>query len=899
MIQLLDDCYFSKVKFHPPKFPFLLIVILMDKNELKGNYYSLNDISSEIKCGNAAIVIEELEEKIQKIEDDKRKSVLCCNLALCYLHLEAVRKAFLMCIESINLNPNQGLAYFIEGVAYLWTDNEEKAIETWSDGIPSIFDFHLTETLKNLVFDHNFREFIYKHKFDVLTIISIFKDYNNENQHCESDLETAFSELKKNSLFPALTYFSLILKKDPNNYEALLGRGIVYCLLTQWHKCIEDLDRDFPPEMQNDALKFCSIAMASTGNLFMGVSKISQAILNSPIDFEAIAERAKMQMMRGCYTLALQDFRSVPEQCYTDRIWLYIAECLYSIGDIPRATEAIARAEKENDHRKGYCYFLILRDRGLKEASKKQIIETTQLMPSFFLLRIAGDFMMDIGEYHNAAHYYEAALQQKGEDAETKRLYGLALFHSLSPLKAQSVLQELQSGWCTFSSSADTCPRSISGFCIDGPLLNFNKSINTKQVLESATLDYIWVSKLIRLWNKSALGASRDVTNIGDSINEITKEQIKINPTEKPENTNEKEGKDNSQTNENAGNEIEYDESTYQEELDMTPQLMALIEDADRIGERCFPKAPEVVDNPKVIRALGFCVLYLAQYLKMIWLGSGEQDWKEALDPLRIILSFADMRCNVQWRISDNSNNAQTPIYILQKGEWRSPRFSFTIQYAIQQIRYYLCQRQITDLCQLTTLDNLYGVSQGDLAFPSTSVEQLPSPTISLRSLGSHGYQLAITPPVDASVINSYCDCIQKKWEKILQPEKCENYNDLSLIVLLIWNLQPFTHYNNELGHIILHAYVLAKEGKEISRLRDPQGELFIKQMVVPSPSQFQKIVSEHICDPLEKKYDDNSLTFWNKVPNVGNLMKLLSYQTEKAETETLLKPPTVNDNEL
>ena len=867
----------------------------MDKNELKSNYYALIDIAEEIKNGNAAAVIEELEEKIQKIDDDIRKSVLCCNLSLCYLHLETIRKAFRMCIESINLNPNQGLAYFIEGCAYLWTDNEEKAIETWSHGIHSVFDFHIADTLKNLVFDHNFREFIYKHKFDVLTIISIFKDYNQENSYCESDLETAFSELKRNSLFPALTYFSLILKKDPNNYEALLGRGIVYCLLTQWHKCIEDLDRDFPPDMQNDALKFCSIAMASTGNIFMGVSKISQAILNSPIDFEAIAERAKMQMMRGCYTLALQDFRSVPEQCYTDRIWLYIAECLYSIGDIPRATEAIERAQNENDHRKGYCRFLILRDRGLREESRKQIIETTQLMPSFFLLRIAGDFMMDIGEYRNAAHYYEAALQQKGEDAETKRLYGLALFHSLSPLKAQSVLQELKSGWCTFSSSADTCPRSISGFCIDGPLLNFNRSINTKQVLEAATLDYIWVSKLIKLWDKSALGASCDISSISDTLNELENEQTKLNSNENI-NDNTKIENNQDQNIEQTIENKQFDESLYQEELEMTPQLQALVEDADRFGEKCFPKAPEVVDNPKVIRALGFCVLYLAQYLKMIWLGSPEQDWKEALDSLRIILSLADMRYNVQWRISDTNTKTETPSYILQNGEWRSPRFSFIIQNAIQQIRYCLAPRQITDLCQLTTLDNLYGVSQRDLAFSSIWGDQLPSPTISLKSLGSHGYQLAITPSDDRFVINSYSESIQKKWDNLLKTDDNDKSSDLSLLILLIWNLQPFTHYNNELGHIILHAFVLAKEGKEINKLKDPQGELFIKQMIVPSPSPFQNLISKQISEPLERKFNDNSLSFWNRVPKVGTLMKLLAYQTEKRDSDAplLQTPPTI-----
>ena len=810
-------------------------------------YDSLRVIAEEIEKGHIATMIEEMEEKLRKNDDDKVKSVLCLHLALCYLQLETVRKAIRKCRESVEFDKDQGLAYFIEGVAYLWTDQEEKALETWSKGIPNISDLYKTSTLRNIVFDHNFREFVYKHKFDILTIINIYDNYGRNANFCDSDIETAYAELKHNSLFPALTYFSLVLKRDPNNFEAIRGRGVVYCLLTQWRKCIEDLDREFPPELENDALKFCAIAMASIGNLFMGVSKISRAIQNSPIDFESIAERAKMQMMRGCFSLALKDFRSVPEQCYTDRIWLYIAECLYSIGDIPKATEAIERAQSENDHRKGYCHFLILRDRGLREEAKQQIIETTQIMPSFFLLRIAGDYMMDIGEYYNAAHYYEAALQQKGEDAETKRLYGLALFQSGQQLESHKVLQELQSGWCTFSCSADTCPSTISGFCIDGPLLNFNQSIRTKDVLENATLDFVWIHKLIKLWTKSSLGAARDITSIEDAVNDAV--------TDPP---------------------LTEDMIT---EFEITPQLEKLIADADNFGARCAARGPEIVENPRVTRALGFCVLYLAQFLRMIWLGSTDQHWKDAFDQLRIILSFADMRCNVQWRDGE-STNPQTPTYIIQRGERRSPRFGYVVQNAIQQIRHSLSPKFPTDLCQLTTLDNLYGIAQGDVAFSSLWSE-LTSPTVSLRSLGNHGYQLSVTPPTDKFVIDSYEATIQKTWAKLLTREKNEKPVELGMMMLLIWCLHPFTHYSNELAHVLLHAYALARNGTEIERLDDTQGEIFIKQMIQPNQNGIQNLICDHLSKKLPRKYSDESLSFWNTLPQVGNLMTIMSYNLD------------------
>ena len=171
----------------------------MDDNP-KSHYFSLKEIEEEIRNGNAAKMIEELEEKIKRTEEKQRKSILYSFLALCYLHLEALRKAFQKCAESIKYYPNQGLAYYLQGVTYLWTDNEEKAIETWSTGIPTITDFQQSTTLKNLVFDHNFREYVYKHKFDVLTIISIFHDYEGIKKYSDSDIEVAYSELKNNSL---------------------------------------------------------------------------------------------------------------------------------------------------------------------------------------------------------------------------------------------------------------------------------------------------------------------------------------------------------------------------------------------------------------------------------------------------------------------------------------------------------------------------------------------------------------------------------------------------------------------------------------------------------------------------------------------------------------------------
>ena len=75
----------------------------MDVSNLKPKYFTLREIASEIRNGNVASVIEDLEEKIKRTDDDKIKSVLCANLAICYLHLETIRKAFKKCIESINL----------------------------------------------------------------------------------------------------------------------------------------------------------------------------------------------------------------------------------------------------------------------------------------------------------------------------------------------------------------------------------------------------------------------------------------------------------------------------------------------------------------------------------------------------------------------------------------------------------------------------------------------------------------------------------------------------------------------------------------------------------------------------------------------------------------------------
>ena len=190
---------------------------------------SLQSVLDELNQQKATYIIDIITEELKKQNDMKEKSSLYLYRSLAYLSLEAVRMAIKDCAECISRSKTEPLAYFIQGLAYLWSDQETKAVEMWASSYPLNINFPQSFSVYSLVYDHNFRSHFYNLKFNVPEALRILNDVDLSRSFTGSDTQTAYQELRHNSFVIAITYFSLILRKDQYNLEALRGRGVAYC----------------------------------------------------------------------------------------------------------------------------------------------------------------------------------------------------------------------------------------------------------------------------------------------------------------------------------------------------------------------------------------------------------------------------------------------------------------------------------------------------------------------------------------------------------------------------------------------------------------------------------------------------------------------------------------------
>lgn len=822
------------------------------------NLSALRDLSEELRAGRVNDIICRMEKHLNQGLNLKIWAEATIYVAFSLAHLQSYRASLQKCRDAIETVPNWAVSYYLYGVIKLWLNNEKEAVEIWCQGLPHITNFKDSFIINCLIANHNLRSYILKHKHDIPNIIDLYANFVVDNWATDCDLDTAYAELRNNSLVTALTYFTIIIDKSPSKLEAYRGRGITYCLLGRWTKCIEDLDREFPKELETDALRFVAIAMASVGNVYGAISKLSQAIANSPTDFEAIAERGKLQMARGLYSLALQDFRSVPEQCYTDRIWLYIAESLYSLGDILRANEAIERCQLESDHRKHYCQYLILRAKGFyfKEEAKKHIMQAAQLLPSFFLVRACGDFMMDIGDMNLALQYYEAAISQKPDDVETLRSYAIALFHTGKIDESYKLLNQLCNAFLA-SAYVDTCEKVINGHNFAGKLLNFNESIHFPTVKNNILSDFMYVHKYIKCFNEQ-------ISNLTRETNDSNFEKMTIDC---------------------INEEIKIENLT---EIELDPLLRRLVEDADRIGRRCIPHVMECVENMRLTRGLGFCVLFAGYCIQKMFSQTKVFEYSEILNGCINILSFVDLRRPVMHRSPKCDFSMKfTPSFELQRNEKKSSRFYGAVKPALEKLRQYITLQHPFENINHSNYD--FGVDNYSL--PRVFAQQEFS-TINWKNLGVKGGLLTVNLNSTYEVMTTFDRHISGIWGGMFENDEPSGIKSLSLLMQIIWSRFPLTNYSIEFAHCILHAFVIGKYGAELEKLEsDHSVEYFIRHLIDPSIPGFDSAITEHLENKkLMKQYSENSLDFWKRLPSAKMLSQLYN-------VPSVIGPPKMTDD--
>lgn len=806
---------------------------------------SLNKIKKMIEREQASDIISYYSESLKASCPNEQKVTLYLSLAIAKLSLQLTDSCIHDCESSIAIEPTS-FAFLIKGIAELWKFDEDKAVESWKEGLKLGGMIRYFNLMNILVSNFNMRSYLFTVRFRVVELLDFMENFDKDIIYDNSDTQSAFAELKDNSLISAINHFNLIISTNPNNIQAYKGRGLAECLVGQWKKSIKDLTNVINSQVSvAECCKYRAVAYAALGYYSAAVTDLTVAINKRPNDFEAILERAKLQMIRNNYSLALNDFRKVPEKYYDSKIYTAVAECFYALGDIQKALHTILCADSTTDHRTFYYGYLIKRDQGDINDAALRLMKAIELLPSFFLTRTAGDFMYECGIFRSSILYYKNAISQKENDVDTLYLLALSLFQSGDEIEAIKILQKLSEHSQNEEDEIDFCQNTYNNLNINGDLRSFNKKLLSQSTIKSAREI---LKTLINLINHK-----------NDIITQILFENDNLS----------------------IPNDFHFMSN------DLTEIEKRMLSDAFRLGMKCMPFVPEIIANPRIIRCLGFCVLHMAQQIRTRYIKK-EISWRDAIIPLQTIMSYSDLKNDIKWIFDGSDINEEfSPTFYLHKGERKSPRFGNVIKNAINCMKssFKEIEKMISpsETSQFSSLGNLYSHLQQDYVYShklsNNEGDLLSLPTIHLNYLGCYGYDLFIKPPLDKDELMKYSNFIQEEWNFLLQNPDTEMSFHLSLVILIIWITQPLSHFSNEIGHVIFHSYLLALKDIEVERIPSTDGELFINQLVQTSPKLMNQIIFNHIKTKATKsEVAESSLNYWSSLPTIEQVFNLLNY---------------------
>ena len=811
---------------------------------MSADMISLAYVRHVCKTCQAAEAITQLKEAIEGEQIQERKLSLLVNLAFVQLSLELTKSAIGICDQVLRFDPSLTLAFLVKGLAFLWRGHEEGAVEIWDAGLTQGGPIQIYSIMKRLSVDPNIRAHMYQMKFDVAAVLEMIQD--NPNRVCtESDTQQAFAELRGSVTGTALAHFNMIISADPNNWQAYKGRGCSHSLLGNWNEALADFTKAIDANVDVvQCLKYRGIAHAALDRLSAAVIDLSKAISLAPEDPDALLARARLQLRRKLYGAALKDFQRIRESIYGPGVWLSVAECQYALGNLNGARDAIERSSLDNQ-KKLYCQFLILRDLRVFDEALTIILRLVQMVPVFFMFRTAADYLSDLGRPETATRYYKLAMDQIPGDAETQRLYAISLFEIGEGVQACRILQEMSVVAEKQESEVDVGDLVIDGFVVNGDIMNFGENKTDKVVKAGANTGWFML-------------------HLMKSVNEP---MFKAFPWPRPLKTKIE--------NEDIPESFSFSDAKGAPEC--------ILQDADRLGKKCVPEAKEVVDNQRVIRALGLCVLFVAHQLKHKWFVSPDRNsWQGFLKACSAILNLADLRKEIHWVNDPETNDShsdEVPIYYLQKGERVSPRFypnnsASAIQRLSKGIRKEFPQMK-TELDLMADLPIIYSVVQEDLCVSETitvAETSVQLPSIEMKYLGDLGWNFTVQPLTGRVHFVRYSGVISELWESLMKKDH-QAISYLSFVISLIWIAHPLTEYSHELGHVLFHAFILAADDSEVRPLSD---DLFMKCMIEGAVTDVETVCSGLFSNKTATSVRAESLEFWNEIPSIGTILKLL-----------------------
>lgn len=775
--------------------------------------YSFSGLCSSLSNGPTSELINRITRAIQYENfDPKAMSVLYTNRAIAKLSIGLIKSGISDCVNAERSDKSNTMPYLIHGVAELWSGSEQKALRIWNTGLAFGGSIYTYMFMQYLIVDHNLRAHVYNMKHNVQEFTDLGNKFDPRKIFNDSELQEGYYELRNGLVEEAIVKFSgAIIGED--NWRARKGRGVAYCLINKWEEAVSDLSIALEKEKNDiEILKFRAHALKSIGKYVLAINDYSAVINKNPLDYESLIERGKLQMKRKNYKLALSDFAKIRDK--TTDLYLIMSDCFLFLGNVVSAFSALKRVEDDRI-KKNYNLFKIYEMQYNIDEGMKYLNLTLEKSQDIIVLKSAADFYYNCGDFEQAAKYYLEIMNNDKNDLNLMLKYYLSLLMSKDGDNT-FVIQQLKSDDLYFELYNEDC-------------INNNQKI---------------YEHLIHILNNYNCNYNNSYPNTNLQEDIIQKFRNEFLP-------------DKSFFSYCFPTEIE----------------IQMINDAETLGNSCISLSPDCIPSRRLKRCIGFCILSLTQKLKENNFSPKDYRWIDAVKEIQSILSLFDLEIDLQLTQEKRINIHS--IYI-QRGEHILSRNRSQIKNIINKIK----RKDNDDISQdsdFITLENLYSYYQKDTTFKdkwNTNFGiELSSPNITLNYLGSYGFDLFITPPSDKKDISQYYKTLDKLWKLIFKNEYNEDH--ISLFILMIWVIQPLSHFQNELGKILFQSYILSKLDCEIKGFNYS----YISLLIVPDVSKAKSILNDVMQNSKQSEIAPSSFEYWkNKNITIKKILELLNF---------------------
>ena len=735
---------------------------------------TISDVKYAIQNSSISALIAEYESALEKTNDPNEQEQLLINHAFAALSLEMTNIAISDMNKASILNKSLLKVNFIKGLAYLWNGDEESALYSWRVGVEHPGDIDFYTIMISLINDANFRAHVFHLKFSVIDVMDLIENWNKSFNFTESDTQNAFMELKANSLIYAIDHFSQIIQCDPKNYKAYKGRGIAYCLIGEWKKCIDDINESYKfvgSTMETNTIR--AYAYLATNQLSKAIIDLNLYLMNYPNDYDVIIEYARLQMKRGLYNDALSNFMKVPQNKFEQNGFLSFAECLYNNGELNNAYKVIQMSNAINNFDFYYITFLILKDLNKIKEAEDNLMEALKISSNYKINKSIAEFFMEIGKIKDSLKYFNDALKIKDNDEELVYKYGNSLFLSKNIVESFNVISKIHNG----------------------------------------------ISKYYFLFER--------FNSLNNSINDIQKCYEQPSKIIFPE-------------------------------IEQTNIINDMIKDAESLGIKCIPDTVIYHSNPNYIRTIGFIILRIIYLIR----NNEKLSWYTIINEIKSMFKII-------YKLIIPRKIEKTTYYIIRNNS-SSPRFRFAKKLIFDKFR-----KKFSD--DFESFEELYQSSQSNLRLKDKNFEIsngsfIELPSIKMKYKGIFGFDIYVKGPNRENN-----DKIIDEIFKEIHENQETKYELISKVMLLIWINQNFGFMSNEIGHAILHSFIIATQNVEIDKFINDN--LYISQMIEPNLNELISIVTEKCKNQKQSQIKESSIYYWKQLPTVGEFINLLNFE--------------------